>query len=56
MGSLTREFGMSRPVLAVGRGLVGDRAAPAPWLPGKPRVDDRRVISGILHVFKAGCR
>ena len=24
--------------------------------PGKPRVDDRRVISGILHVLKAGCR
>ncbi len=25
-------------------------------LPGKPRVDDRRVISGILHVLKTGCR
>jgi transposase len=24
--------------------------------PGKPRVDDRRVISGILHVLKVGCR
>ena len=24
--------------------------------PGKPRVDDRRVICGILHVFKTGCR
>ena len=24
--------------------------------PGKPRVDDRRVISGILHVLKTGCR
>ena len=24
--------------------------------PGKPRVDDRRVISGILHVLKSGCR
>jgi transposase len=23
---------------------------------GKPRVDDRRVISGILHVLKTGCR
>ncbi len=23
-------------------------------LPGKPRVDDRRVISGILHVLKTG--
>ena len=25
-------------------------------LPGKPRVDDRTVISGILHVLKTGCR
>ena len=24
--------------------------------PGKPRVGDRRVISGILHVLKTGCR
>ena len=23
---------------------------------GKPRVDDRRVISGIIHVLKIGCR
>jgi transposase len=23
---------------------------------GKPRVDDRRVLSGILHVMKSGCR
>lgn len=23
---------------------------------GKPRVDDRRVISGIFHVLKIGCR
>ena len=32
----------------------------APYLPtdvrGKDRVDDRRVISGILHVLKSGCR
>jgi transposase len=32
----------------------------APHLPtdvrGKDRVDDRRVISGILHVLKSGCR
>ena len=31
-----------------------------PFLPtdvrGKDRVDDRRVISGILHVLKSGCR
>ena len=24
--------------------------------PGAQRVDDRRVISGILHVLKVGCR
>jgi transposase len=24
--------------------------------PGKPRVDDRRMISGILHALKTGCR
>ncbi|HWE06838.1 MAG TPA: transposase, partial [Rhizomicrobium sp.] len=23
---------------------------------GKARVDDRRVISGIIHVLKSGCR
>src|SRR6201984_1836710 len=23
---------------------------------GKPRVDDRRVISGIWHILKSGCR
>ena len=32
----------------------------APLLPtdvrGKKRVDDRRVIRGILHVLKSGCR
>jgi transposase len=32
----------------------------APLLPtdvrGKERVDDRRVISGIVHVLKSGCR
>jgi transposase len=31
-----------------------------PFLPtdtrGVPRVDDRRVISGIVHVLKSGCR
>jgi transposase len=25
-------------------------------LAGAPRVDDRRVISGILHVLRSGCR
>lgn len=32
----------------------------APFLPtdtrGVPRVDDRRVISGIIHVLRSGCR
>jgi len=36
------------------------RAKIEPFLPtdirGKDRVDDRRVISGILHVLKSGCR
>jgi transposase len=30
-----------------------------PFLPsvrGKERVDDRRVVRGILHVLKSGCR
>ena len=27
-----------------------------PGTRGKPRVDDRRVISGIIHVLKSGCR
>lgn len=27
-----------------------------PYLGGKPRVDDRRVISGILHRFREGLR
>ena len=34
-------------------------AAIEPWLPrlgGKPRKDDRRVISGILHKFREGLR
>lgn len=27
-----------------------------PYLGGKPRVDDRRVISGILHRYREGLR
>lgn len=38
----------------------GQFARLAPYLPtdtrGKPRVDDCRVISGIVHVLKSGCR
>ena|SRR5713226_6324859 len=38
----------------------GQFAQLAPYLPtdtrGVPRVDDRRVISGIVHVLKSGCR
>lgn len=36
--------------------MGGDRAASAEEPPGARRVDDRRVISGILHVLKVGCR
>lgn len=42
--------------------LINDRqwARLAPLLPsdtrGVPRVDDRRVISGIVHVLRSGCR
>jgi transposase len=42
-------------VLAVGRGVGGDRAVFAEE-PGARRVDDRKGISGILHVLKVGCR
>lgn len=38
------------------KGLGCARAASAAGPAGKPRVDDRRVISGILHVLKTGCR
>lgn len=38
----------------------GEFARLEPLLPNKPRgvprVDDRRVISGIIHVLKSGCR
>jgi transposase len=38
----------------------GQLARLTPHLPtdtrGKPRADDRRVISGIVHVLKSGCR
>jgi transposase len=38
----------------------GQFARLMPHLPtdtrGKPRADDRRVISGIVHVLKSGCR
>jgi transposase len=35
----------------------GGRSAHTAGKPGKPpRVDDRTVISGILHVLKTGCR
>lgn len=46
----------------VGMSQVSDKAWAAiaaclPWgLPSKPRVDDGRVIPGILDVLKVGCR
>jgi transposase len=33
-----------------------DRSSAAAHQPGKRRVDDRRVLSGIVHVLKSGCR
>jgi transposase len=36
--------------------LGSDRAAFAERCSGKKRVDDRRVISEIIHVLKSGCR
>jgi transposase len=56
LGSADREVCHGATVLAAGRGVVAHRPAPAAGRPGKPRVDDRRVISGILHVLKTGCR
>src|SRR3546814_6598284 len=52
-----RPFTMSRSLF-----WLSDEAwlAIEPYLPrnqpGARRVDDRRVISGILHVLKSGCR
>ena len=36
--------------------MEGAAAPLPPGKPGKPRVHDRTVISGILHVLKTGCR
>jgi transposase len=44
----------SRLLLADGRAVREHRTAPTTR--GKPRVDDRRVISGIVHVLKSGGR
>ena len=38
------------------RGMGADRAAFADGCACVERVDDRRVISGIVHVLKSGCR
>ena len=35
---------------------VAIKACPATNRPGARRIDDRRVISGIIHVLKSGCR
>ena len=53
-----RVYANFKPVLVVGCG-VGRDCDFSPFTrgkPGKPRVDNRRVISGILHVLKTGCR
>jgi transposase len=36
--------------------MEADRTSPADGCRGVERVDDRRVISGIMHVLKSGCR
>jgi transposase len=36
--------------------MEADRTSPADGCPGRQRADDRRVISGIVHVLKSGCR
>src|ERR1700761_3055501 len=57
-GCLWREFATMRPNLFWLTDAQWARIEP--FLPtdvrGIPRVDDRRVISGILHVLKSGCR
>jgi transposase len=45
----------SGPVLADGAAILEDRTASA-GTRGKARVDDRRIISGIVHVLKSGGR
>ena len=43
--------------ILVERSAMGShRAAVAQDQPGARRTDDRRVISGIVHVLKTGCR
>ena len=46
----------SRSILADGGAVLQDRAASSHRHEGKARVDDRRVISGIVHVLKSGGR
>ena len=36
--------------------LDGDRAVVVDWPRGAHRVDDRQVISGIMHMLKTGAR
>ncbi len=43
-----------RAGMGVGGGLGSNRAAASWGKAGKPRVDVRRVISGILHVLEVG--
>ena len=47
---------VDRVVLVIGRGMEGDRAAFAEEPAHTCRGDDRRVISGIIHVLTVGCR
>lgn len=52
MGAVTADnlFWLSGAQMARLRPLLPDKAR------GVPRADDRRVVSGIVHVLKSGCR
>lgn len=43
-------------LLADGRAVRPSRATPSDEDAGMPRVDDRRMISGIVHVLRSGGR
>src|ERR1700694_4595540 len=50
------EDGYGRFLLVFGFTMGSDRAAFAMDVRGKKRVDDRRVLSGIVHALKCGGR
>ena len=38
------------------RRIIGEGTGYGPALQGARRVDDRKTISGIMHVIRSGCR